>query len=405
MASPPNSPEPEEEQINTIPSNTRQMTVKDLLRTIQKNRKRGSSMPSTVKRNAERQKKRIQNCRRSSHRSGSGSNSGNSHQDAGRSESYDEINAESEVDREGPAATSQAQNAEADPANMESEEKDPVVMAPKVTIDEDGNIVIDKSSLVISASDPAQQNVGNSSTVTVEASDALRHITSASYSKRESAQRWSKEDNDKFFDALSRFGTDFSLIQHLFPNRSRRQIKLKFKREERENLQKVEMYLKLRTRSDPYKAKNTRNGLDCEARDGATIPLQVLSGTEMGSRPGKSNTITSTPCAADTAVHASAPPKVTSGRKRQDDAQSDKSGMEKSASEETSRGQCPNVQVDGASDSDSSTDSEGSEPQKARAHFHAGMGGLTSGLAVQEAVPSADVTIDEEEAEIEHQRY
>uniref|UniRef100_A0A1D1XFI9 Transcription factor TFIIIB component B n=2 Tax=Anthurium amnicola TaxID=1678845 RepID=A0A1D1XFI9_9ARAE len=47
--------------------------------------------------------------------------------------------------------------------------------------------------------------------------------------------RWSKVDTELFYQAVRQFGTDFAMIQQLFPNRTRHQIKLKFKNEERKH--------------------------------------------------------------------------------------------------------------------------------------------------------------------------
>ncbi|XP_022749422.1 transcription factor TFIIIB component B'' [Durio zibethinus] len=54
-----------------------------------------------------------------------------------------------------------------------------------------------------------------------------------SYMDKEPRARWSKQDTELFYGAIRQFGPDFSLIQQLFPGRSRHQIKLKFKNEER----------------------------------------------------------------------------------------------------------------------------------------------------------------------------
>ncbi|XP_038875904.1 uncharacterized protein LOC120068262 isoform X2 [Benincasa hispida] len=45
--------------------------------------------------------------------------------------------------------------------------------------------------------------------------------------------KWSKQDTERFYEAVRQFGTDFCMIQQLFPGRTRHQIKLKFKSEER----------------------------------------------------------------------------------------------------------------------------------------------------------------------------
>ncbi|KAL5563052.1 hypothetical protein UlMin_032799 [Ulmus minor] len=47
--------------------------------------------------------------------------------------------------------------------------------------------------------------------------------------------RWSKQDTELFYEAVRQFGTDFSMIQQLFPGRTRHQIKSKFKKEERQH--------------------------------------------------------------------------------------------------------------------------------------------------------------------------
>ncbi|XP_039028719.1 transcription factor TFIIIB component B''-like [Hibiscus syriacus] len=53
------------------------------------------------------------------------------------------------------------------------------------------------------------------------------------YMGKEPRVRWSKLDTELFYWAIRQLGPDFSLIQQLFPGRSRHQIKLKFKNEER----------------------------------------------------------------------------------------------------------------------------------------------------------------------------
>ncbi|KAL6007145.1 Transcription factor TFIIIB component B [Asimina triloba] len=54
-----------------------------------------------------------------------------------------------------------------------------------------------------------------------------------SFMKRTPKERWSKSDTEMFYEALRQFGTDFAMIQQLFPGRTRHQVKLKFKAEER----------------------------------------------------------------------------------------------------------------------------------------------------------------------------
>ncbi|THU59232.1 hypothetical protein C4D60_Mb03t22790 [Musa balbisiana] len=53
-----------------------------------------------------------------------------------------------------------------------------------------------------------------------------------SYMNRPQSSRWSKAETKLFYEAIHQFGTDFAMIQQLFPNRTCHQVKLKFKIEE-----------------------------------------------------------------------------------------------------------------------------------------------------------------------------
>jgi len=48
-------------------------------------------------------------------------------------------------------------------------------------------------------------------------------------------KKWTADDTDRFYQGLRNFGTDFQMISQMFPHCTRRSIKLKFTREEREN--------------------------------------------------------------------------------------------------------------------------------------------------------------------------
>ncbi|XP_022807146.1 transcription factor TFIIIB component B''-like [Stylophora pistillata] len=50
--------------------------------------------------------------------------------------------------------------------------------------------------------------------------------------------------------ALSQVGTDFSLMTPLFPNRTRRELKAKFKREEKQHRTLIEKALRVRNPID-----------------------------------------------------------------------------------------------------------------------------------------------------------
>ncbi|KAL8107500.1 uncharacterized protein LOC141672986 isoform X1 [Apium graveolens] len=56
-----------------------------------------------------------------------------------------------------------------------------------------------------------------------------------SHMKKTPRGKWTKQDTELFYQALQQFGTDLTMITQLFPGRTRNQIKLKYKREERDH--------------------------------------------------------------------------------------------------------------------------------------------------------------------------
>ncbi|KAL7188918.1 hypothetical protein ACSBR1_038723 [Camellia fascicularis] len=55
-----------------------------------------------------------------------------------------------------------------------------------------------------------------------------------SYMNKTPRSRWSKQDTKLFYEAVRQFGTDISMIQQLFPGCTHNQVKLKYKKEERQ---------------------------------------------------------------------------------------------------------------------------------------------------------------------------
>jgi Myb DNA-binding like len=269
------------------------MTMKDILNSMRGRKRTGIPMPSTVERlKVQRKKRREERIQDNTSATPDGGNEGNSGGGAAPSDTVPAADSAREnggMTRSGDndvsgTPTRGADDVDETPVNVLSAEADksgdgedggdeegggeeenedniglvePVVVAPKVTVDSDGNIVIDKESLVISAGTGPTADFGGAEVVTIDNNDRSRHITSASFVKRDSATKWTPEDNEKFFTALSQFGTDFALIEYAFPGRSRRQIKLKFKREERENPAKLEHYLSARTRMSVADTRKT----------------------------------------------------------------------------------------------------------------------------------------------------
>jgi transcription factor TFIIIB component B'' len=141
----------------------------------------------------------------------------------------------------------------------------PFRLAPQVKI-VDGKIILNEESLYI-------RHGSDISTVDI-IRDAGQHITSATYLTREPSDKWNYEETEKFykvrglcifiistigqlfidifsFQALNYWGTDFSLISRMFTNRTRKQIKHKYKREERMNPARLQHALTHRKSIDP----------------------------------------------------------------------------------------------------------------------------------------------------------
>jgi len=126
------------------------------------------------------------------------------------------------------------------------------VRTPQVTI-KDGKIIVDTGNMVI------REKPDSSIDQPVHEDEGAR-MTSASFSKRRGALKWTEEETKLFYRALRQCGQDFSLIAEFFPNRTRRQIKLKYKREEREHPNLVEKSLNRKT-SLPLEMQNMNSEL------------------------------------------------------------------------------------------------------------------------------------------------
>lgn len=106
--------------------------------------------------------------------------------------------------------------------------------AQHLCLDESGNIVLNQSSLSMNAGldmhgDPIEEGVPVMESVS-EYRQAYRKTPPC---------RWTKEETDSFYEALSLYGTDLFLVQTFFRNKSAAQIKSKYKKEEKKNPQLV----------------------------------------------------------------------------------------------------------------------------------------------------------------------
>jgi transcription factor TFIIIB component B'' len=100
-----------------------------------------------------------------------------------------------------------------------------------------GQIVIDDRSLVVDRH--ARAAAAADDMEEIEENEFTRITTSGTHMKREKNIFWDFLSTEKFYNGLRMFGTDFEMISKMFPDRNRRQIKLKFNKEERTLPEKI----------------------------------------------------------------------------------------------------------------------------------------------------------------------
>lgn len=103
----------------------------------------------------------------------------------------------------------------------------------------DGQIVIGDATLTVPEPEPVDWNRFER----VVETEGTRHITSNTFARHKKGDKWTDEDISMFYRGLRQFGSDFTMISRLFPKRSRREIRNRFKKEERENRDRIEWAL------------------------------------------------------------------------------------------------------------------------------------------------------------------
>ncbi|KAL4067378.1 hypothetical protein V8B97DRAFT_1977599 [Scleroderma yunnanense] len=112
----------------------------------------------------------------------------------------------------------------------------------QVRIGPNGETIIDEESLFVDRN--AEEETANYTHV--EESDVTKFINSGSYGKRFRGSRWSAEETELFYDALSQFGENYELISYVLPGRDRKACKNKFKAEDKRNPSRINYCLKNR---------------------------------------------------------------------------------------------------------------------------------------------------------------
>ncbi|KAF8641025.1 hypothetical protein AX17_000670 [Amanita inopinata Kibby_2008] len=116
----------------------------------------------------------------------------------------------------------------------------------QVRIGPNGETIIDEESLVV---DRTEAEDTQDYTHIVE-SDASKFVNSATYSKRFRGSRWSAEETERFYDALSQYGENYELIAYVLPGRDRKSCKNKFKVEDKRNQARINYCLNNRVPVD-----------------------------------------------------------------------------------------------------------------------------------------------------------
>ena len=110
------------------------------------------------------------------------------------------------------------------------------VHTPRVKLGPNGQIVADQATLTVQAS---HENRISESEFTRKTGDKMM-INSQTYGNRSKPTKWTRQETELFYKAMEQFGTDFTLIQRLFPSRTRRQVKAKYLKEQNNNDDRIE---------------------------------------------------------------------------------------------------------------------------------------------------------------------
>ncbi|KAF8506721.1 hypothetical protein F5888DRAFT_1629905 [Russula emetica] len=112
----------------------------------------------------------------------------------------------------------------------------------QVRIGPNGETIVDEESLFVNRAEEHETD----NYVHVEESDATKFVNSGSYSKKFRGTRWTAEETDLFYAALSQFGENYELMSYVLPGRDRKACKAKFKTEDKKNSQRINYCLKNR---------------------------------------------------------------------------------------------------------------------------------------------------------------
>lgn len=113
-----------------------------------------------------------------------------------------------------------------------------------------GELVLDQESIQVNSHD--RDAIDEGTMEVVEENMAYRRITSATWSRHRKVEKWDIAETQRFYNALSMFGTDFEIMSRMFPARTRKQMRSKFTSEERKHPEKITAALRTRVPISPY---------------------------------------------------------------------------------------------------------------------------------------------------------
>ncbi|XP_037708330.1 transcription factor TFIIIB component B'' [Drosophila subpulchrella] len=111
------------------------------------------------------------------------------------------------------------------------------MLVPQLKLDANGEMIIDEKTLEIetTAEVEARKVLANSSLILMDETTGDNGF----YKRHKRTPFWTSDETVRFYRSLQIIGTDFSLMCQMFPTRSRRDLKLKYKKEERTNGQLI----------------------------------------------------------------------------------------------------------------------------------------------------------------------
>ena len=125
-------------------------------------------------------------------------------------------------------------------SDNDEEESLPV---PQVKVGINGEIILDESSTVLETT-AAKRAKEDLSQIPLVVENCNKFTNYGTWSKKRRYSDWSEKETFRFYRALSIVGSDFSMMESMFKKRTRQELKLKFKKEEKINGPLVDKCLK-----------------------------------------------------------------------------------------------------------------------------------------------------------------